>query len=120
VAEFTTLLEGLAVMIRLGIYDYEAEPQRVVVSVDMTVDYPAPLNDDAIEEVLDYDFVREGIVALAAERRFALQETLCETIAALCLGDRRVKRVRVRTMKTDIYPDAGIGCEIVRERENAS
>ena len=114
-AEFTTLLDGLAVMIRLGIYPHEAEPQRVIVSVDMTVDYPAPLGDDAIEQVLDYDFVREGILALAVERRFALQETLCETIAALCLGDARVKRVRVRTMKTDVYPDAGIGCEIVRE-----
>jgi dihydroneopterin aldolase len=116
VAEFTTLLDSLAVMIRLGIYPHESEPQRVIVSVDMTVDYPAPLGDDAIEQVLDYDFVREGILALAAERRFALQETLCETIAALCLGDARVKRVRVRTMKADVYPDAGIGCEIVRTR----
>ena len=103
-------------MIRLGIYEHEVEPQRVIVSVDMTVDYAAPLGEDAIDQVLDYDFVRDGILALAAERRFALQETLCETIAALCLGDQRVKRVRVRTMKTDVYPDAGIGCEIVRER----
>jgi dihydroneopterin aldolase len=116
VAEFTTLLDSLAVMIRLGIYDHEVAPQRVVISVDMTVDYPAPLSEDAIEQVLDYDFVRHGILALAAERRFALQETLCETIAALCLSDARVTRVRVRTMKTDVYPDAGIGCEIVRQR----
>ena len=115
-AEFTTLLDRLTVMIRLGIYAHEVEPQRVTISVEMTVDYPAPLGEDAIEQVLDYDFVREGILALAAERRFALQETLCETIAALCLSDARVKKVRVQTMKTDIYPDAGIGCEIVRTR----
>jgi dihydroneopterin aldolase len=76
--------------------------------------YPEALAEDAIEQVLDYDFVREGILALAAERRFALQETLCEAIAALCLGDARVRRVKVRTMKTDVYPDAGVGCEIVR------
>ena len=66
--------------------------------------------------MLDYDFVRDGILALAAERRFALQETLCEAIAALCLADDRVRRVRVRTMKTDVYPDARIGCEIARTR----
>ena len=115
-AEFTTLLDGLVVMIRLGIHPHEAEPQRVLISVEMTIDYAAPLGEDAIEQVLDYDFLREGIRKLAAERRFALQETLCETIAVRCLGDDRVKRVRVRTMKADVYPDARIGCEIVRER----
>lgn len=115
-AEFTTILDALAVMIRLGIHPYEVEPQRVVVTVEMTVDYPVPLDEDSIDRVLDYDFVREGILALAATRAFALQETLCETIAALCLADARVTRVRVRTMKTDVYPDAGVGCEICRAR----
>jgi dihydroneopterin aldolase len=114
-AEFTTILDRLSIMIRLGIHPHEVEPQPVVVSVEMTVAYPGPLGEDAIEQVLDYDFVREGVLALT-ERRFALQETLCEAIAALCLGDARVRRVKVRTMKTDVYPDAGVGCEIVRER----
>ena len=104
-------------MIRLGIHPHEAAPQPVLVSVAMTVGYGEPLRDDAIEQVLDYDFVRDGIRALAAERGFALQETLCEAIAALCLADARVRLVRVRTMKTDVYPDAAIGCEIVRERQ---
>ena len=115
-AEFTTILDGLSVMIRLGIHPHEVEPQPVVVSVEMTVVYPEALAEDAIGQVLDYDFVREGVLALAAERRFALQETLCEAIAGLCLGDARVRRVKVRTMKTDVYPDGGVGCEIVRVR----
>jgi dihydroneopterin aldolase len=115
-AEFTTILDALSVMIRLGIHPHEQAPQRVIVSVEMTVDYPEPLGEDAIEQVLDYDFVRDGILKLAAERRFALQETLCETIAALCLADERVRRVQVRTMKTDVYPDATVGCEVARSR----
>lgn len=116
VADYTILLDRLAVMIRLGIHPLEAEPQRVDVSVDLTVRYTAPIAEDRIEAVLDYDFVREGIVALAATRRFALQESLCDTVAALCLADARIVQVRVRTMKTDVYPDAGVGCEIVRGR----
>lgn len=114
--EYTTLLDGLRVMIRLGIHPGEAEPQPVTVSVAMRVGYPAAPAEDAIGEVLDYDFVRAGVLALAAERRFALQETLCEAIASLCLADERVRQVRVRTVKTDIYPDAAIGCEVVRGR----
>ena len=117
-ADYTILLDTLAVMIRLGIHPHEAEPQRVVISVEMTVRYPATIDDDRIEAVLDYDFVREGVLALAETRHFALQETLCETIAALCFTDPRVARVRVRTMKSDVYPDAGIGCEIERARSS--
>ena len=68
------------------------------------------------DAVIDYDFLRGEIITLAASRHFELQEVLCEQVAALALRDPRVARVQVRSMKTDIYPDARIGCEIVRER----
>jgi dihydroneopterin aldolase len=114
---FTTILEGLELVMGLGIHAEElAGPQRVIVGVRMEVDYAAPPSDDRIEEVLDYDFLREGIRALASGRHFHLQETLCEAIAALCLADARVARVTVRSMKPDIYPDAAVGCEIMRGR----
>ncbi|WP_242182179.1 dihydroneopterin aldolase [Sphingomonas sp. CARO-RG-8B-R24-01] len=114
---FTTILEGLELVMGLGIHPVErAAPQRVIVSVRMQVVYPAPPADDRIDQVLDYDFVRSGIQALVAGRHFDLQETLCEAIAALCLADARVERVTVRTSKPDIYPDAAVGCEIERER----
>lgn len=115
-AEFTTILDGLEVMMRLGIHAHEAEPQRVRLSVRMTVAYPQPLGADAIDQVLDYDFVRAGIHAMAAGQGFALQETLCEAVAALCLSDARVREVRVQSMKLDVYPDAAVGCEVVRGR----
>ncbi|OYY90654.1 MAG: dihydroneopterin aldolase [Sphingomonas sp. 28-66-16] len=113
-AEFTTMLAGLELPMRLGIHPVElAGPQRVILSVWLTADYgDAPLAD-AIESVVDYDFLREQIRALAT-RHFNLQETLCEEIARLALVDPRVRRVRVRSCKPDIYPDAAVGCEIER------
>jgi len=117
---FTTILEGLELVMGLGIHAEElAAPQRVVVTVRMEVDYPAHTSEDRIEAVLDYDFLRDGIRGLVAERHFHLQETLCEAIAALCLADARVARVTVRSMKPDIYRDAAVGCEIVRCRHDA-
>ena len=114
---FTTILEGLELIMGLGIHAEElAAPQRVVVTVRMEVDYPAAPSEDRIEAVLDYDFLRDGIRGLVADRHFHLQETLCEAIAALCLADARVSRVTVRSMKPDIYRDAAVGCEIVRGR----
>ena len=118
---FTTILDGLELIMGLGIHAEElAGPQRVIVTVRMEVDYAAPPSDDRIEQVLDYDFIRDDIRALVAGRHFHLQETLCEAIAGLCLADMRVARVTVRSMKPDIYPDAAVGCEIVRDRSRAA
>lgn len=115
-AEYTILLEGLEVVMGLGIHPEErAAPQRVVLDVSMDCTYPAP-PEDRIDAVVDYDFLREGIIRLAALRHFELQETLCEAVAALAFADPAVVRVKVRSMKVDVYPDARIGCEIVRTR----
>ncbi len=115
-AEYTIILDRLDVAMRLGIHPHEQVPQRVRLSVEMAVSYAAPPSADAIEEVLDYDFVRTGVLALADGPGFALQETLVEAVAALCLSDARVRQVRVRSMKLDVYPDARVGCEVVRGR----
>lgn len=115
-ATYTILLDEMTVAIRLGIHPHEVAPQPVRLSVAMTVAYPAAPRADRIDEVLDYDFLRDGILAMARGPGFALQESLCEAVAALCLADPRVTTVTVRSTKTDIYPDAHIGCEIRRTR----
>jgi dihydroneopterin aldolase len=104
--DYTVILDDLDVAMRLGIHPHEATPQRVRLSVRMRVRYASAPSADRIEEVLDYDFVRAGIHRLAAGPGFALQETLVEAVA-----------VRVRSTKLDIYPDATVGCEIVRTRD---
>lgn len=115
---FSTILEGLEVVMGLGIHPEElAAPQRVIITVRMDVVYPDAPAEDRIDAVLDYDFVRSGIQSMIADQHFHLQETLCEAIAALCLSDARVEQVMVRTSKPDIYPDAAVGCEVVRTRE---
>lgn len=111
------MLDGLELEMGIGIHPDElAAPQRVTVAVRLDVVYPTAPERDAIDEALDYDFLRAGIRTLVADRHFNLQETLCEAIAALCLADPRVERVLVRSAKPDIYPDASVGCEIVRDR----
>ena len=119
-ADYTIVLDDMDVAMRLGIHPHEQVPQRVRLSVRMTISYPQAPGADAIGEVLDYDFVREGIRALADGPGFALQETLVDTVAALCLADERVREVRVRSTKLDVYPDARVGCEIIRRRPSST
>ena len=62
-ATYTIRLDGLEVRMGLGIHAEElAGPQRVLVSVAMTCAYPA-VPEDRIQAVVDYDHIREGVLA---------------------------------------------------------
>lgn len=114
--EYRIALEDLLLTMGIGIHAPErAAPQRVRLSVWLHCRYPAR-PEDRIEAVVDYDFLRHDILALVAGRHFDLQESLVEEVAALALRDPRVVRVRVKSVKPDVYPDATIGCEIERHR----
>lgn len=111
-------LRNFAVEASIGIHDFErAARQRVLVNVELTVSASAWGQGDDIRSVLDYDFIRRGVAALAADRHFNLQETFCAAIAALV--DRpEVAALRVSTEKTEVYPDCdGVGYEITRTRD---
>ena len=73
-------LRGLAVQARIGIHDFEqAAPQRIVFDIELYVPlrHTTPSQDD-IQEVVDYDFVRQVVQARVAQGHINLQETLGE------------------------------------------
>ncbi|HKX92527.1 MAG TPA: dihydroneopterin aldolase [Sphingomicrobium sp.] len=108
------LLEGLAVQADIGFHDFEVgSPQRLLVSVEIWLDnVNAPAEDDP-ERAWNYDFLRAEIEALAAARRYNLQETLAHAVFDRVGAFRGVRDLRVRTSKPDVYPDAaGVGVEI--------
>lgn len=111
-------LRGLSVMADIGIHDFEkAAPQPLLINVDLWVKIPDADPGDDIANVLDYDFVRDGVVGLVKGRRFNLQETLVHAILDLCLTRPQVLMARVSSAKTDVYADcAEAGYEATRRR----
>lgn len=113
---YVTRLKDYRVEMYLGIHAEELErPQPVLVNVEMLAVYDRPVKD-AIDQVVDYDFLRLEIKRLAAERKFALQEHFCDKVADLCWAFQPVVAVAVESCKPDIYPDAAVGCRILRMR----
>ncbi len=107
----------LRLQVSIGIYDFELEkPQAVVINVDLLLVEPERAADDSIANVLNYDVIHDGIVALAGSRHFNLQETLVEAILDLCLAQPQVAETRVSTEKPDVYGDCRVGYEAVRRR----
>lgn len=100
----------------IGVHRHEQDGrQRVRINLDLEVpEDGAPLSD-RLSEVVNYQDIVAGIRKIVAAGHINLVETLAERIAARCLTDRRVQRVRVRVEKLDVFADAAsVGVEIER------
>lgn len=110
-------LEDFEVTVDIGIHDFEVgTPQRLLINVDIEVDR-RPTGVDHIDDVLDYDFIREEIFKLTEARRYNLQETLCRDIIDVLLQRSEVIAATVSTRKIDVYPDCrSVGCRMEARR----
>ena len=108
------VLQDFTMPVDIGFHQFEVgNPQRLVVTVEVWIDEAAFASDDKASAAWDYDFMRSEIAALAASRRFNLQETLARAIYDLVAARRGVTALRVSTRKPDIYPDcAGVGVDL--------
>lgn len=108
--------------VRIGIHAFEQQgPQRLVLDIDLFVPLSASTpRTDSIDEVVDYDFVREVVAAHTSRGPIGLQETLVDAIAADLLAHAQVRAVRVASHKPDVYADcAGVGIEVFHLKESA-
>jgi len=113
-------LKGFQVQASIGFHSHETlARQRIVIDVDLYIARAqAPIARDQIEEVLDYDFLRDEIKAITMNRHFNLQETLAETIADRVLERPLVQLVRVQIQKPDVYEDCeSLGVEVLRRQK---
>jgi dihydroneopterin aldolase len=77
---------------------------------------------DGLDEVVDYDFVRNTIKAHALGEHVQLQETLCDRIGATLLQKNAIIAAYISSEKTDIYPDVdaiGVGAWYFKPAANA-
>jgi dihydroneopterin aldolase len=113
-------LRNFEVMINIGVHDFEKKgEQRVLVNIDLFVLLAETTpQDDRLDEVVDYDFMRETVVQRMAQGHVHLQETLCDDVARTLLAHPKVCAVRVSTEKPDVYPDCeSVGVEVFHIKE---
>ena len=113
-------LSNYEIYINIGIHDFEKRgEQRVLINVDLFV----PLventpSKDSLDEVVDYDFMRQSIIERVSKGHIHLQETLCDDVAKIMLAHPNVRAVKVSTAKPDVYPDCeAVGVEIFLIKE---
>lgn len=104
------LLEGLEVMVQIGIYDNERlAPQRVIIDVELVLDAETAPQADDVNETLNYDLIRNTVMGIIGRQHFDLQETLARALFDNLSLLPDVTGLRVRTAKPDAYED----CETI-------
>jgi 7,8-dihydroneopterin aldolase/epimerase/oxygenase len=113
-------LRGYTVEMTIGAYPVERKSrQRVVIDVDLFVPLSVSTpTTDALNEVVDYNLMRDTVAAIAARAPVHLLETFCDCAMQHLLGHPQVRAVRICAAKPDIYPDcAAVGVELFRIKE---
>lgn len=106
--------------VSIGVYDHEkTAKQRVLINIDVFIPLDASTpQQDQLDEVVDYDFMREAVAQRIARGHIQLQETLCDDIATTLLAHPKVKAVRISSEKCDAYDNCdSVGVEIVRFKQ---
>ena len=112
-------LRNYEVWINIGVHEFEKRvEQRVLINVDLYV--PLALSTpsaDALEEVVDYDFIRRTVAMRVGRGHIHLQETLCDDILTQVLAHPKVQAARVSSAKPDVYADCeAVGVEVFRSK----
>jgi 7,8-dihydroneopterin aldolase/epimerase/oxygenase len=114
-------LKNFEVPIKIGVDENEKlGAQRMLVNVDVYIplQWSTPTRDD-LNEVIDYNFMRDALVMRTASGHIQLQETLCDDVARILLSHPKVYAVRVSTEKPDIYEDCeSVGVEVFHIKED--
>ena len=108
------MLEDYDLAVDIGFHDHEiGAPQRLRVTVEVWLEASAFPTTDEVDAAWNYDYLRTSIGAVAAARRYNLQETFCRTVYDLVAARKGVTALRVSTRKPDIYPDCrAVGVEL--------
>lgn len=115
-------LRNFEVMINIGVHDFEKQgEQRVLFNVELFIPLAVSTpTQDQLDEVVDYDFIRNTIEARVSTGHIQLQETLCDDVARTLLAHPKVRAVQVSTQKPDVYPDCeAVGVEVLHFKESA-
>ena len=100
------LLQGLKTEASIGFYEAErCAKQTIVIDAELWLDPATEPQDDSVGSTLDYDLVRDRILAIATARHYDLQETLARALFDALATLDHVRYVRIRTAKPDAYAD---------------
>ena len=87
----------------VGVADEErANPQRLLLTIDMSLDFSSASVSDRIEKTINYQTVAEGLLKFGEGRSWKLVEKLVTNVAERILAEYKPEAVMVEVKKFSI------------------
>lgn len=110
-------ITDLEVQFRVGVPDEErAKPQRLLLCIEMELNFNAAAATDDITATIDYFDVSQKIIALGTGRSWKLIEKLAHDIADLVLTGYHPTSVTVTVKKFPIPQAAQVSVSLTKHR----
>ncbi len=112
------LIRDLILKISVGIHDFEKKKkQRVKFNLDINTDPGLVPEDNNLNTIINYEDVIKNIKKITNKKHYLLLETLAEKIFLKLFENIRVKKVKLRIEKLDIFKNtSSVGIEIEKSK----
>lgn len=111
----TIIIRDLEVFSCIGVHEAErSRPQRLLVSVEMTVDVSTAAVKDDVRWTIDYESVCQRIEAISKERSWNLIETLAVEIAETIMREFTPASATVEVKKFALPKTAFVAVRVTR------
>ncbi len=113
----TIIIRDLEVAFRVGITAAErAQPQRLLITVEMEHDFKAAAARDNLAETIDYAAVSERVLHFGDDSHWELIETLAADLAAMVLEQFSPLQISVEVKKFCIPQARYVAVSVTRLR----
>ena len=112
------IVRDLVLKISVGIHDFEKKKkQRVKFNLDINTDPDLVPNDNNLNSIINYEDVIKNIKKITDKKHYPLLETLAEKIFLKLFENIRVKKVKLRIEKLDVFKNtSSVGIEIEKSK----
>ena len=112
------LIRDLILKISVGIHDFEKKKkQRVKFNLDINTDPGLVPDDNNLNSIINYEDVIKNIKKITNKKHYLLLETLAEKIFLKLFENIRVKKVKLRIEKLDVFENtSSVGIEIEKSK----
>jgi dihydroneopterin aldolase len=100
------IIQDLEVFYRVGVPDQErAQPQRLLLTVELEHDFAAAAQADDLEKTIDYAHLSRRLLGFGDDRHWKLIETLAADLATMILREFKPGGVTIEVKKF-VLPEA--------------
>jgi len=107
----------LEVFFHVGVPDEErAQPQRLLITIDMTYDFSSAAVSDRVTKTIDYFEVAQKVIKFGETRSWKLIEKVATDVADLVLNDFHPEAVTVMVKKFPLPQASHVSVSVTQTR----